>query len=409
MMEVFNLDYDEEILSHLPDAEAWLTFRSEGFNEILINDEDIREIFRWQDSHLREHGKPATASVLAERFDIEFSDPETSVGELIDKLRERYINQMDRDAFKEIQKAFEDNPTGLPRLLIEKGKELDSILGRRVESFGTGDYDRAIRLYHEKLKQGPGPSIGFKLVDDHFYGQRGLTFYVGPPKTWKSWFMIEGVYANVEKGIHSWLYSLELPAEETDMRLRCRAANLPWWKYVRNAFSREDETMADAASEMLDEKGVYRIVKPPQGERTIDDLVGRAGDAGATVVFIDQLQFVEVDGQSLGAWNETGKYWKVLDHARNISDEIPICFAHQFNRSTMGGDSMPDIKQAKGSSAIEETATLALGLWANKDMRQSSQCELGTLIARNSMYQSWEVGIELSQGCSFEIIGRVEE
>jgi hypothetical protein len=83
--------------------------------------------------------------------------------------------------------------------------------------------------------------------------------------------------------------------------------------------------------------------------------------------------------------------------------------AHQFNRSAMGADKMPSVEQAKGSSAIEEVSTLALGMWANRDMRRSGIVEIGTLIARNVMYASWEMEFELARGCGFRIIGRAPE
>ena len=135
-----------------------------------------------------------------------------------------------------------------------------------------------------------------------------------------------------------------------------------------------------------------------------------ARDNGAGVVFIDQLQYVEnTKRQSIGSLNNTGEYWDVLNRARDLSDEGAICFAHQFNRSAMFADAMPAVEQAKGERSIEEVATLALGIWASKHMRKSKQARVGTLIARNHEYATWDMHIGLSQGCSFSIIGRVED
>lgn len=409
MAEIFNLDLDEELISHLPDPDAWVVLRGEGFGSQLILDEFAAEVYAWQDHHIREHGQPATATVLSDEFDLDLADPETAIGDLIDRMRARYAKSVGRQRLKEIVSKYQDEPAELGKALLQEGKKLNDLLSKHGEMFGTGDFDRAERHYYEKVAQGPGASLGFPEIDDYFFGQRGLTMIIGPPKTWKSWFMLKGLHENVAQGKYPWLYSLELPAAESDMRLRCMISGIPWWKYLRNALTKEDWALIKEASELIDQTGVYKIPKPPQGERSIDQMVGRAGDAGADVIFIDQLQYVEVDGQSLGSWNETGKYWQVLDRARNLSDDIPICFAHQFNRSTMNADQMPSVQQAKGSASIEETATLALGLWANREMRQSSQCELGTLVSRNNNYLSWEVGIELSRGCNFEILGRVEE
>jgi replicative DNA helicase len=219
--------------------------------------------------------------------------------------------------------------------------------------------------------------------------------------------MVKATLENILQGTYPWLYPLELPAEETHMRLACMAAEIPWHKYIHNTMSRDEQKLIREVSSDLDELGAYKIVQPPQGERSIDELVGRAQDAGAGAIFVDQLQYVEVGGKSLGAWNETGKYWEALDRARNVTDHI--CFAHQFNRSVMGADKMPSVQQLKGSSAIEETATLALGLWASKEMRKSKRLEVGTLITRNHDFCNWEVEVDLTRRCHFEITGVVEE
>lgn len=408
--EVYALDLDEELLSHLPDPESWVVIRGETVSPSLIFDEDIREIFKWQDHHIREHGKPATASVLAEEFDLEFSDPLTAIGDLLDRLRERYMRREGRERLKIIGEAYKEDPAQIPNLLIKEGRGLAQLLTKHGEVYGTGDYDRARHRYDVKVAQGPGASFGFDMLDDYFFGQRGLTFMVAPPKTYKSWWMLKGHITNVEQGRSSHLYTLELPAEESDMRLRCLLADVPWWHYLRNRITDEEWSRIKEASELIDSLGVYKLVKPPEGERGIDSLVGKARDAGADIVYIDQLQYVEGEnGRALGELNDPGQYWGVLNRARNLSDDGPICIAHQFNRSTMHADEMPLVQQAKGSSAIEETATLALGMWASKDMRRSSMVEVGTLISRNNMFASWEMQVDLSRGCNFEIVGRVED
>lgn len=412
MADVYSLDLDEELLSHLPDADSWIVIRGEGLNADLINDDDIRDIFLWQEQHIRREGKPATASVLAEEFDLEFDEPLTAIGDLLDRLRERYMRNQGRERLKVIGEAYKSDPSQIPNLLLKEGRELSALLTRHGEMYGTGDYQRIRHHYDQKVLQGPGASFGHAEVDEYFFGmQKGLYFTVAPPKTYKSWWMINSLMANVENGTCSHLDSLELPAKESKMRLYCLMANVPWWHYLRNCVSEDEWGRIREATEILDGSGVFKIAKPPEGERTIDHLVGNARDAGAEVVFIDQLQYIEDSkGKALGELNEPGAYWGVLNRARNLSDEGPICIAHQFNRSAMFADEMPVIQQAKGSSAIEETATLALGMWASKDMRRSSVVELGTLISRNSIsFASWEMAVDLSRGCSFTITGRNDE
>ena len=227
------------------------------------------------------------------------------------------------------------------------------------------------------------------------------------PKTWKSWiYGANLITKNTLNGVYGWLYSLELPADETDMRIRCLAAGVPYWRYLRGSLSQSDRIALEAASQVLDESGMYKVVKPSTGHRSFEEMVERAGDAGAKYIVIDQLQYVETkNGKQLGGCDPR-EFWQPLNAARDMSDHMPIMCVHQFNRSTMNADSMPEMQQAKGSSAIEETATLALGLWANKDMRRSNVVELGTLASRHYQYEAWEIGIELSRSCEFELLGR---
>jgi hypothetical protein len=82
---------------------------------------------------------------------------------------------------------------------------------------------------------------------------------------------------------------------------------------------------------------------------------------------------------------------------------------HQFNRSVMNAKEMPEAQQAKGSAAVEEVATLALGLWANKEMRKNNIVEMGTLASRNYALERWRVGVQLSHGCSLDMLGIVDD
>lgn len=409
MAEVYQLDLDEELLSHLADPESVTYLWAEEVDDDLIVDESVRDIYRWQLAHLREHGKPATASVLAEEFDLELDDPLTAIGDLHTRLIERYMRNNARNYMEQISEAYKEDPAKVIEVLPRVSRELQNKVAKRGEVYGTGDYERAIKRYDELVLRGPGPSFGFEEIDHHFHSMRGLTFFIAPPKTYKSWIGGANVIVeNVLQGRYGEIDSLELPADETDMRIRCLTAGVPYWKYVRSALTQRDRELLKEASDFLDESGVYRSTKPPPGRRTIEEIVERAGNRGADFVVIDQLQYLETQtGKQLGACDPR-EFWQPLNAARDLSDHMPIVLIHQFNRTVMHADKMPEMQQAKGSAAIEETATLALGLWANKDMRRSNVVELGTLASRNYEYQAWEIGIELSHSCDFQMIGVAE-
>jgi hypothetical protein len=408
--EIFALDLEEELLAHLGSPDSWMVINGEGVTSELINDPIVAEVFEWQKNHIREHKQPATIPVLEHQFpDLRIEEPQTAIGDLLDRLREQYSKNQQRRKITKIVELQKSNPLAVPDYLVRSGRELKTVLQKRGEVFGTGDIDRALHAYEAQVLRGPGASLGWKELNGFFYGMRGLNAVIGAPKTGKSWVLVQILVDNILEGHVTHLHSLELPAVETDMRVRCAAADVPFWRYIRNCLSPEDKEKLRTTSEFLDDTGLYRIIKPPAGKRGIDEIVNSSRDNGADVILIDQLQYVESeDGVNLGSHNATGMYWKVLNKARDYTDEGPILYAHQFNRAAMNSDTMPSMEMAKGSSSIEETATLALGIWANRDMRRLGQLEIGVLCARNHEHASWEIQVERKYGCSLNITRRTD-
>lgn len=409
--DVVQLDLDWDLIMHLANEDSVKTLRAERMSLEVLEDNLAKDVYKWQLEHTRRHGGPANASVLEDEFpDIAIEQPQTKIGDLIQRLRERYAKNASRQAIRDMVKLASENPTAVGSEMLRVGKTLTDISTERGAQYGTGDIERAQDVYQKKVLRGPGPTLGFEELDAHFNGIQGLTFVLAPPKTYKSWYGINDVIGGVESGKHPHLYSLELPAEDTHWRLLCMTANVPFWKYERGAMTPQDLRLIAEASQMLDECGTYNIEKPPPGERSAQVLVERAMAAGADYVIIDQLQYVENEkGTNLGALNDTGYYWQALSMLRDYSDEIPIMIVHQFNRSVMNAKEMPEMQQAKGSAAIEETAHLALGLWANKEMRKNNVIEIGTLASRSYSYKDWHIEVGLTKDCRLDMIGEVED
>lgn len=408
---IYTLDLDEEILAHLPLAGSWDVFQAEGLSGDLIEDPTIRSAFDWQSRHLRVHHQLATTAVLADEFDFDFRLPDTAPGDLLDRLRERYVKNHVRKSLREVvEDVYPNNPLDVPTALIRLGREASQLLVPRGEMYGSGDFDRTLRMYERKAAAGAGPSFGHPELDAHFNYMKGVTFLLAPPKSYKSWMCIQCAALNILQGKHVWLVSLEMPGDETNQRLYHMLGQVPWWKYTHFQLNEQDIRELRTAAEFADSCGVYRVWKPAHGQRNIDDIVNRARDAGADLVIIDQLQYLEyAPERSLGEANDTGKYFKVLDRARSLSDEGPLFIAHQFHRNPGGYESMPTVDHAKGSSSIEEVATLCLGMFQNKDMKKSHQLELGTLVARNAEWANWSVDVNLTGGCDFTISSRLED
>jgi hypothetical protein len=404
-VEIFDLDLDEELLSHLAIHDSVHALRAERLDSALVEDDEICTIFEWQMNHLREHGKPATPSVLAEEFDLSFNEPETAIGDLIERLRIRWAHNNVRPEMGKLTKAYKEDPLLVAPTMMRVGRELAQLLTPQGQAFGTGDLDRVMDLYDKRALAGPGASLGFEELDEYYYGMRGVVICIASPKGKKSWFTVKSFLENILQGKRAYHYSLELPPEETNERLYAMAANIPPWKFIKGALTKEDRKLLKDVADFLDSEGSYKIVKPPKGERKIETLVERARDDGAEVIFIDQLQYVE-DSKGVPLFSaKPQEYGEVLNDARDLSDDGPLWIVHQFNRSAMFSDKMPEMQQAKGAAACEEVASLILGLWANKDMARSGVTEFGSIASRHFMDQSWEIGVDLNRGCRFECLG----
>lgn len=404
-IEIFDLDLDEEVLSHIAIEDSVHVFRGERLPAVMVEDEEIRHMYEWQMNHFREHSRPATPTVLADEFDVDFTKPETTITKLIELLRERYVTNNARGEMGKIANAYKADPMAVAPMMIRVGRELSRLVTPVGGQFGTGDLDRVLELYDRRALRGPGPSIGFEEIDEYTDGMRGVTICIAPPKGKKSWITVKSKLENILAGKRTYLYSLELPPEEMNERLYAMAANIPPWKFIKRGITREDRALLRETQELLDGQGSYKIVKPPIGERGIEQLVERARDDGADVIYIDQLQYVEFAPKKSLFSAKPQEYGEVLNTARDLSDDIPLWLVHQFNRSAQFSDSMPEMQQAKGSAAVEETASLIMGLWANKDMHRSGVTEFGMVASRHFQPQSWEIGVDLNRGCQFECLG----
>lgn len=406
-VEVYALDLDEEVLSHLANPESARTLWAEHVTTDLIEDDEIADMLLWQYAHMREHKQPATPDVLADQFDLEeINAPQTAVGDLLDRLRDRYMKNHAREHMEKISKAYKEHPANVLTVLPQVSREIQRIAGKPGESYGNGDYPRAIERYDKSVMSGLGPSFGFKELDEHYGGVRGVTFGLAPPKTFKSWiYGANSAIENIKNGVPVAFASLEMPAHEMFLRMLFLASGVPWWKYVKGRVQPADKMLLEEAAEIIDGMGLFKIVKPESGHRTIDEIAERALDMGAQYLIIDQLQYVETDTNLPLGGCKPQEYWKPLNRARDLSDHLPMMILHQFNRTVQFADSMPDMQAAKGAAAIEEVATLMLGMWANKEMRRSHIVEIGSLAARNVEDKAWHIGVELGRGCEFNMVG----
>jgi hypothetical protein len=410
MTDIYQLDLDEDFLSHLALPESIDILRAEKVKPELIEDDFVREVYQYVLKHIKEHKVVPSPSVLAEDFEVSFADPLTAIGDLVTRLRERYIKNNARQLMEGLKDAYTADPIGVPNYMVTEGRRFLQIVRPRGDAIGTGEFDRAMEIYDKRVLRGQGPSLAFKEIDNHNHGQTGITSVLGPPKGYKSWIGgIKIAYETIMSGGFAYLYSLELPPADTHARLLCMAADIPYWRHFKGALTAQDRKLLSKTEEMLTGMGSYQIVKPPAGDRGVEEMFSRAADEGADTIIFDQLQYVEAKSHMPLGMLDTKGYWQPLQTLRDLSDEVPVVVIHQFNREVQYADSMPDMQKAKNSAAIEETSSLVLGLWANKDMRKSGLIQLGMLASRYHDLVTWEIEIDLTRRCNFELLGIADD
>ena len=416
--EILAIDLDDEIIFHMALPESVTFLRTEDLSTDLIFDDFAREVYGFQMNHVKEHGIAATPEVLCDEFDgfndtpiLELYDPVTAVGDLLMRLRERFVRYTGKGIVSDLADLCIEHPLEVANRLLVEGRKLSTLVTGKGEVYGTGDFDRAWDGYEALAEQGQGPSLGYDEIDEHFAGMLGLTYLVATRKSYKSWITLNTVLQNVMQGKKCKLYPLELPAFETYWRFICLASDIPYWKFHKRALMPTDRAHMKETIEFIDDHGLFQIEKPDTRARGVQRMMESALNDGMDAVFIDQLQYVENQkGYTVGSQNDTGVYWEVCDDFRNYSDKVPIGSSiNSIDPSCITWTNFPAHSKERARLAIEETATLELGLWCNKPMRTAGALQIGTLESRNHDHKHWHLQVDLSHGCSFTMIGEYEE
>jgi putative DNA primase/helicase len=128
-----NLVYDLEFLYHVADEESWVVIESEEFSAELLEDKRVVEVYEWQLAHVAKYGQVAPKDVLLDEFkDIELQLPQTAIGDLIERLRERYIRNEGRDSLRKIIDLHKEEPLAVPATLVREGKRLTNLTESRT-------------------------------------------------------------------------------------------------------------------------------------------------------------------------------------------------------------------------------------------------------------------------------------
>lgn len=404
-----------QLVDFLAEPDSAQKLFNERFSTELLTDQEViaKQVLDFQFDHIQKYDAPATVEVLATQFrNIKFTDPNCELGWLVDEFRTRYARKQAEQIIVNITRGIKSDPheaiqTAYKGLATIKDKvRPQSIILR------TGDYSFVFDERRKRLEAMGGANVGvpfgFSEIDEHLGGlKKGeLVFVIGRPKRYKSWMLIKSAVEAQAKGYKVAFFTLEMPKEEMFARYACMATSISWSRYQKGNLTPREWGIMEKRMEELKEQ-LY-MIRPPRGQRTVDEMKVIARELGADIIYIDQLKFIEYSGKNGNVMARTERIDYICEELKDLADQFPIYVACQFNREAESMKEMADLSKIGLSDSIGQTADILLGLYQNKGMKQDNILQFGIIESRSYDGGLWELSVDLSTNSNFKVVNEVE-
>lgn len=393
-----SLDFDQEFINHLSDAQSVEFILREGFASDLLLRPEAKSVYSFVQHQFSETGKIPTERTLHTEFPkITFDPPETTVNYVVEKLRERFQRKEVADMLVDVADVVDKDPSSAMQKLRNAVFEIEkqSLSNRHI--WRPGDHKMFLRNMQQKIASGfyQGASIGYDEIDKFTGGTKpgNLAYIMARPKLTKTFNICKAFIAQAEQGWSPYLSTLENSEEEIMLRISCMISGFPWDDAQKGNFTSKDWKLIDKAWDDFSSNNDFRIECPPLDERTVAQIVNKADREGAKSLIISQFKYI--DGTQPFYRAEHEKYAEVAVDLKRAATrpgfERPILVEAQFNR---GGDTMEELEDFDAGKVgltdmIPQSADTIYGLFQNKDMRQNNTTEYGILLARNHGRAAW--------------------
>lgn len=275
----------------------------------------------------------------------------------------------------EIKDLIRLNPLG--RGGEAKEQDVDRIVEKVLASgmettsltHGTDSYIKSLPL------RKPGIKTGFKTFDEIVSGLKPQKVYVmaARPTEGKTTLITQMLGAVAEAGNVCLFFPTEVGAEPIYDKLLSRRTGVSIRKFQNGDF--KEEELAKIASNKPYLQGLPLIVHEDFG-LTSDKIEERVREVCPDVVAIDYIQAMKYEE---GSPQEIAK---TMRHIKEIAGDyqIPIILASQLNR----GEGVLDLRQLKGSGAIEELADVVCFLYTLDKLNYPRKVELNVMKSKYS-------------------------
>lgn len=425
----------EEILySSLSDPERIELLAKEGLAPEVIPTEGMRPVVAWALSYYFESGckqAPSREAMLLEWGDlieesgVELGDPEDEIDTLqwaLEHMKSTYLHLQWQEWMRKAAMDMASSSTGdrlemFSRHLVELGELSTKVRSNSSEGLDAEAFDEALRRYHDRVARGSQPHgmmLGLGMLDEHTHGIHPgeLAVLAAPPKAGKSYLLGHCLLAERARGRRVILFTLENSVEMTVDRLVCMLAHVDSRKWQRGKCDEAEVRRVEESRDYLNAMpGEMIIIKPPEGQRTVEAMVREAQVRGAESLLIDQLTFVETAPVKGRPRHETVAY-TIRSLKNAISSgiyNIPCLLAHQVNREGQKAAEKTgylEMYMLAESAEVERTADWVFGLYRGSEDREAGLAKLQVLASRREELNAWRLAYQPGAGV-METIGEI--
>lgn len=391
-------DFEKKLLSKFDDVDeirhAWdLGLRQQVFENPLH-----KGMFNWIMDFYNTNAMSLapTREIMKHEFPVFESDEnvEEPTLWLVETLQRRYSTNQAQEIMREAAASSSEDPIGSLKDLWRKAYEATEAVAPRVSrSDMTNLEERRARYQLRMDRTVSGVTLGLPELDENTGGlyPGELCALAGFSKTGKSFYLAKVCVENLRNGVRPVIFSLELSKEEMEDRMDAIISGVSYDRLSKATLPLDELQVLHRAQEEALELGPLHVERPPEGERTVKNLVNRARQLGAGIIVIDQLSWME----SVRRYDtDKGKHGEMIsDLKKEITNDlvgkIPCLLAVQFNRQSQEGSGRGELHQFANASEIEQTVDLALGLSRTREERDNSSMRLDIMGSRRSDLQSY--------------------
>ena len=275
-----------------------------------------------------------------------------------------------------------------------------------VECARKGYYGSTV----ESVSSQEGDFWDFTVEGTHSYTANGVMTH----NTGKSFFLAHTAVQLRRRGYTPIFFTLEQSKEEMQDRIDAYFSGVSYDRLLHSQLRpQEMRSLLDAQDELAS-LGPLHIQRPPEGDRTVTEMIGRARQEGADYVLIDQLSWMDSEKKYTGDSATRLKYGDTIRELReeisnDVVGKIPCLLAVQQNRSSMEGQRRPDLWRIADSSEIERTVDVAFGLSRTPQMRVNNAMRLDIMGSRRSDEKSWLLQWHLRERSEISVIEEIVE